>query len=60
MIMPTPGDTVVLLCLKCKHSFSGPCPKQNGLGTILSKKIKRTICPKCGSKKVVMNPFVFY
>ena len=35
MRLPFPGENVYLLCKKCNHSFSGPCPNY-GMPNILN------------------------
>ncbi len=52
MYKPQPGETIVLLCTECRHNFSGTEPDW-------CKKLKEK-CPKCGSKKVIKNPFIYY
>lgn len=60
MFIPKPGENVLLLCKKCKHTFSGPCPQRLGLGLLREKMKDETKCPKCGSKKLILSPFVHY
>ena len=56
-IMPQDGELISLLCLHCNKIFSGPNPK--GLA-LFDQIVKRPMCPKCGSKRVVPNPFALY
>lgn len=60
MRMPWPGETVHLLCMKCHHTFMGPCPDRSGLGDIFKRSVKEANCPKCGSYKVILSPMVRY
>lgn len=60
MRLPQPGENVLLLCKDCHHSFMGPCPDSYGFLLILQKKIKNPKCPKCGGKKIILNPAVKY
>ena len=60
MVKPQPGETVVLLCLNCHYSFFGPCPKVSVFPSFITHFIRKSECPKCGKKKVVMNPWVRY
>lgn len=60
MRMPRAGETVYLLCMKCHHTFMGPCPDRGGLGTLLNICVKKAKCPKCGSLRVVLSPLVRY
>lgn len=50
--MPWPGEQIPLVCTECKNFFSGIKPDWG-------KKVKE-ICPKCGSKKVIEDPFILY
>lgn len=34
MRLPFPGENVYLLCKKCNHSFSGPCPNYGMLNIL--------------------------
>ena len=52
MRAPQPGENVLLLCKKCKHTFTGPCPNHLGIGFIIEKMKDEPKCPKCGSKKL--------
>lgn len=60
MRMPMPGETVHLLCKNCNHSFVGPCPDILGQGIFVNKVVENPKCPKCDSKKIILNPFVRY
>ena len=60
MRMPRAGETVHLLCMKCHHTFMGPCPDRGGLDTLLNICVKKAKCPKCGSLRVVLSPLVRY
>lgn len=60
MIMPRAGETVHLLCMKCRHTFMGPCPDISGLGVLLNICVKKAKCPKCGSYKVILSPMMRY
>lgn len=60
MKRPQPGETVHLLCKKCRHSFTGPCPNHLGFGLIAEKLKDDTKCPKCGSKKLILSPWIHY
>jgi hypothetical protein len=60
MVRPKPGETVFLLCLNCHHSFLGPCPEISVFPFFMAPVIKKSKCPKCGRKKVVMDPWVRY
>ena len=51
-VMPFPGEEIRLLCTECNHDFLGTEPDWG-------KKLKE-VCPKCGSKKVLKNPFICY
>lgn len=55
-----PGETVHLLCKNCNHSFVGPCPDILGQGIFVNKVVENPKCPKCDSKKIILNPFVRY
>ena len=57
MRMPQPGENVLLLCVNCHHSFRGPCPSWYGFSVKIFKKPK---CPKCGKKKIILNPAIRY
>lgn len=56
-IMPQEGEAISLLCLDCKNNFLGQ--NQKGL-MFFDRFLKRPVCPKCGSKRVVPNPFALY
>ena len=60
MRMPRAGETVYLLCIKCHHTFMGPCPDRCGLGTLLNICVKKAKCPKCGNYKVILSPMWRY
>lgn len=60
MRAPQPGENVLLLCKKCQHTFTGPCPNRLGIGFIIEKMKDEPKCPKCGSKKLVLSPWVNY
>ena len=60
MRAPQPGETVHLLCKKCQHTFTGPCPHGLGIGLITEKMKDDTKCPQCGSKKLVLSPWIMY
>lgn len=56
-VMPLMDGKGFLLCLDCKKAFSSSGSK----GFVLFGRIfKRIKCPRCGSKRVVNNPFVVY
>lgn len=59
MRMPKAGETVHLLCMKCHHTFMGPCPDRSGLGALLNI-CKKAKCPKCGSLRVALSLLVRY
>ena len=59
MRLPFPGENVYLLCKKCNHSFSGPCPNY-GMPNILNLILKKNKCPNCGSTKIILHPAVRY
>lgn len=60
MLMPVAGSSVHLMCKKCKHLFVGPCPSHSGRPLLSNKDVKEPVCPQCGSKKIILNPFVHY
>lgn len=57
---PRYGDPIPLVCTKCKKMFIGPNPKGIKLFDDFPKLKKKAQCPKCGSKKVVPYPGVFF
>jgi hypothetical protein len=42
MRLPFPGENVYLLCKKCNHSFSGPCPNY-GIPNIFNSIFLKTL-----------------
>lgn len=60
VVPPRYGELVPLICLKCHNHFIGPNPSGPSIPDDILKKIKRAKCPKCGSRRVVRNPWVCY
>ena len=58
-VPPQAGETIPLLCTKCHHMFLGQNPR-GWKGLYLSVPLKKAKCPKCGSKKVIPYPFIYY
>lgn len=55
---PREETPIPLLCLECKKMFVGPCPRVGKVFDFFPKPAKKTVCPNCGSKKVVPHPAV--
>lgn len=57
--LPLAGETILLLCKQCHHIFYGPNPSGIKIPTLVIS-AKKAKCSKCGSKKIVPHPFIFY
>lgn len=57
---PCYGESILLLCTKCKKTFIGPNPRKAFMFGDIFKNVKPAKCPQCGSKKVVPRPFINY
>ena len=57
---PRHGESIPLICTECKKMFIGPNPNGIRLFDDFPKLKKKAQCPKCGSKKVVPYPGVFF
>lgn len=57
---PRYGETVPLICLKCHKRFSGPNPTGRRIFEDIFKRKKRAMCPECGSRRIVRNPWVSF
>lgn len=60
IVPPRYGELIALLCTKCKKMFIGPNPYGIKLFDDFPKSKKKAQCPKCGSKRVVPYPGVYF
>lgn len=59
-IAPRNGESVTLICLKCRKHFIGPNPIGQINPSDFYKKTEKAKCPECGSRRVARNPWINY